>query len=982
MFCYVSTSVFTGDIQLNPGPVSLKSQYVSSPLDVYEPFLSPTVQKLRLATLNSRSVVNKSAVINNHILENKIDILCITETWINDGEFSNSLLSSLIPSNYVLSQYYGRPRPFRGVAIINHKSVHHTHVSTPVFSTFECVGSVITSSNSSFKLFVVYRPPSSSMSTFFTEFESLLEFHISANIDLIFVGDFNIHIDDLNDVNSIHFLKLLNTFNLCQHVSFPTQNSGHVLDLIITNASSNLVTCPFLLDTYISDHKTVCVDIDLPKPNINKVTFSYRPINKINFTDFNQDISNAFSNIDNFNLDSLIDHFNSNMSLILDKYAPLKTVTVKPRTSNPWFTSNLRSERSIRRQLERTWRKTRNESDKLAYKKQCHLYNSKVKKAQSDYFSSLFKSNSNTKELWHSIDKLLNRSSSSLPNSSSKHSADQFCTYFVDKIKTLRSKLPLIDLNPLSLPDKSPPIFSSFKLVSVDEIKQLILSSPKSTCLLDPVPSNLLPHCIDSIAPIITRIVNLSLSSGVFSKQLKSALVKPLLKKSNLDPNDLKNYRPISNLSFLSKLIERVIAARLSSHLSSHNLMSKLQSAYRKFHSSETALLYVQNDILASLDAGHSTALLLLDLSAAFDTIDHSILIHRLQHWFGISSTALNLLSSFLSDRFQTVITPTSKSNPVLLEYGVPQGSVLGPLLYSLYTTPLHSIISKYPGLRCHFYADDTQIYLSFSPELASSAFTSIETCIKDIFTWMIGNKLSVNPDKTEYLLFNSKNINVPVSINLNLNNISPSECAKNLGVIFQSDMSMDKHITSVVKTCFHQLREFRHIRSFIPKSAAIIFANAFIHSRIDYCNSLFYGLPKYSINRLQKIQNSVARIVTRTSRSSHITPVLKSLHWLPVQYRINFKLCCITHCALSLKEPYYLNSLLINRLNSHSLRSSSFNPLTLLFFNKKSNGFRSFAHAAPFLWNHLLNTVRSAPTYLSFRKSLKTYFFNQAFPT
>ena len=346
---------------------------------------------------------------------------------------------------------------------------------------------------------------------------------------------------------------------------------------------------------------------------------------------------------------------------------------------------------------------------------------------------------------------MLNRFSSSLPNSSSKHSADQFRTYFVDKIKTFRSKLPLIDLNPLSLSDKSPPIFLSFKLVSVDEIKQLILSSPKSTCLLDLVLSNLPLHCIDSIAPIITRIVNLSLSFRFYSKQLKSALVKPLPKKSNLDPNDLKNYRPISNLSFSSKLVELVIAVRLSSHLSSYNLMPKLQSAYRKFHSSKTALLYVQNDILASLDAGHSTALLLLNLSAAFDTIDHSILTHRLQHWFGILSTALNLLSSFLSDRFQTVITPASKSNPVLLEYGILQGNVLGPLLYSLYTTPLHSIISKYPGLRCHFYAGDTQIYLSISPELAS-AFTSIETCIKDIFSWMIGNKLSANPDKTEYL--------------------------------------------------------------------------------------------------------------------------------------------------------------------------------------------------------------------------------------
>ena len=124
----------------------------------------------------------------------------------------------------------------------------------------------------------------------------------------------------------------------------------------------------------------------------------------------------------------------------------------------------------------------------------------------------------------------------------------------------------------------------------------------------------------------------------------------------------------------------------------------------------------------------------------------------------------------------------------------------------------------------------------------------------------------------------------------------------------------MDKYISSIVKTCFHQLREFRRIRSFIPKSAAIIFANAFIHSRMDYCNNLFYGLPKYSINRLQRIQNSVARIVTRTSRLSNITPILKSLHWLPVQCRINFKLCCITHRALSLGEPHYLNSLLFHR--------------------------------------------------------------------
>ena len=142
--------------------------------------------------------------------------------------------------------------------------------------------------------------------TLFSEFESLLEFHILSKVDPIFVGDFNIHVDDLNDSNSLHFLKLLNTINLYQHVSLPTHNSGHFLDLIITNASSYLVICPYILDTYIFHHKTVCVAIDLPKPIVNKVTFSCRPINKINFTEFNQDISNAFSKLDNLILNRLL----------------------------------------------------------------------------------------------------------------------------------------------------------------------------------------------------------------------------------------------------------------------------------------------------------------------------------------------------------------------------------------------------------------------------------------------------------------------------------------------------------------------------------------------------------------------------------------------------------------------------------------------------------------------------------------------------
>ena len=193
----------------------------------------------------------------------------------------------------------------------------------------------------------------------------------------------------------------------------------------------------------------------------------------------------------------------------------------------------------------------------------------------------------------------------------------------------------------------------------------------------------------------------------------------------------------------------------------------------------------------------------------------------------------------------------------------------------------------------------------------------------------MVANKLSANPNKTEYLLFNFRIIN-PQVININLDSyvISPSYSSNDLGVLFWSDMSLDNHISSIIKSCFVQLRDIHRIRPLITKTAAITLANSFIHSRLDYCNGLFYGLPNHSIHRLQKVQNTAARIVTRSVCSSHITPVLKSLHWIPVNYRINFKICCITHRALSLYEPHYFSSLFSLRSNFHSFRSFSFSPL------------------------------------------------------
>ena len=209
---------------------------------------------------------------------------------------------------------------------------------------------------------------------------------------------------------------------------------------------------------------------------------------------------------------------------------------------------------------------------------------------------------------------------------------------------------------------------------------------PVKSCDLDPIPTRLLKSCIDSLLPPITKLISLSLSAGTFPPVFKSAHVTQLLKKPSLSKEDLKNYRPVSNLSFISKLIERVAASQIGSFLESTNKSNNFQSAYKQLHSTETALLKLHNDVLTAMDSGKVTALTLPDLSAAFDTIGHSILLQRLEMWYGFGGVVISWLRSYLSDRFQSVRLDHCLSKNVTLPFGVPQGSVLGTASFlSLY---------------------------------------------------------------------------------------------------------------------------------------------------------------------------------------------------------------------------------------------------------------------------------------------------------
>ena len=478
------------------------------------------------------------------------------------------------------------------------------------------------------------------------------------------------------------------------------------------------------------------------------------------------------------------------------------------------------------------------------------------------------------KTLFSTVNKLLHRSPErKLPTApSSQILADKFVKFFKHKITTIREELSIrhnsgqSDFNDLDVPSLDCS-FDSFVPVSDEELFKLCKKLLFKSCDLDPIPSSLLRQNLRLLLPIICKIVNLSLTSGSVPSTLKTAVLRTLLKKSSLDHEILKNYRPISNLKMVSKVIEKVVYHQLNTYLTGNDLYEPLQSAYRPHHSCETALLRVSNDILQSLDKRQCVAMLFLDLSAAFDTVDHSILLNRLRHKFGVCGNALKWFQSYLSNRCQFVSIDGVSSESLPLGCGVPQGSVLGPILYLLYTSPVADILRKHK-MSFHFYADDTQIYIPFScndDSALDDAICKINACLREIDLWMTTNKLKLNKDKTEFLLFSSKHCPLRSSpvIQFGSEIIRPSSDVRNIGVNFDSSMSMLNHIKLTCKSSFYHLRNIAKIRRFLSVKSTEILIHSLISSKLDNCNSLLNGLLKFLIDCLQAVQNASARLIT-----------------------------------------------------------------------------------------------------------------------
>ena len=932
----------------------------------------------KTALLNVRSLVNKSHLISDLIISHELDIMFLTETWLDLNNREFVLNESAPPNfNYIDASRIGKKGG--GVAVIYSDTYQCKQVSFGDFSSFEYLGAVLKCSPSVL-LLIIYRPPKY-CNSFFDEFSELLSIISIEHNCLSIVGDFNIHIDNPSDNNTIELNNLLDTFGLSQHVSGLTHNRGHTLDLFITKGlKSSFVSAS---DVALSDHLCIFLEMNItPIILTQSRTVKKRHINESTSALFMEAIS-LTPTLPSASVNDLLDNFNSTTLKAIDAVAPSRIKLISGKKKAPWRNApSVKQQKKECRKAERKWRKTKLHVYYEIYKESLNSYNQKLKKSRQSFFSDIISKNTNdARTLFATVDRLTCPPPQIVPDHLSTVKCNEFATFFMDKIKNIRlsisasaSKRNVASLHPQI---KSSINMTQFDVIDHIKLEETILGLKSSSCCLDTLPTTFLKNVFNCLATDLLQIVNSSLQTGIFPDSLKTAVVKPLLKKRSLDPSVISNYRPISNLPFISKILEKIVYQQLNNFLSANDLLDPFQSGFRPHHSTETALIKVINDIRMNTDSGKISILVLLDLSAAFDTIDHEILLDRLENWVGLSGTVLEWFRSYLQDRNYFISIGDYTSDLTNMTCGVPQGSTLGPVLFNLYMLPLGLIMQKHK-IAYHNYADDTQLYIALSSD-DYAPIDSLCQCIEQINDWMCKNFLQLNNDKTEIIVFGAKEERLKVTVHLESLSLKPKDQVKSLGIIIDSDLNFNSHIKLIRKSAFYHLKNIASIRGYMSKQDLEKLVHAFISSRLDCCNGLLSGLPKKAIKQLQLIQNAAARVLTRTKKAEHITPVLKSLHWLPVCHRIDFKILLIVYKSLNGLGPRYISDLLLHYEPSRPLRSSGTGLLIVPRTNTK-HGEAAFCHYATHSWNKLPEDLRSAPTLPVFKTRLKTYLFTVAF--
>ena len=937
--------------------------------------------------LNARSIINKLEDVISLITEmnHKPTYICISETWLTcdiEDRFS------LEDENYELFCTSRANKLGGGSAVYALKTpkINFKTISIHEFKTADVVtGQVSCSNGQKYIISQVYRPPGINHE-FVDELEQFLSKVNKLNIVTYITGDFNVDLFSIENCSfNESFFACMCSYGFLPTISKATRvasTSVTLLDNIFCNDVARISKTGIIL-TDFSDHFSIFAIIKTSREkDVNnretKTTFSYKEINS-----FKEHLVSRLDNLDKENdpeqaCTHIINAYSEGISLFSHTYSfSRKTSFIKP-----WKTQGILCSINHKNRLFSTKLKNPSKTNISNYNNFRNCLNMTITNAKKLHYQNEFtKHKHNPKKTWEILQKLLRNKTKQnvIPNKmlddegkeldDSPAIADGFNKFFTEIGPKLKQKIKHNYHIPATSAHLQLKEIMTLSPVTENNIEQIILNLKNVGAGVDGINSKIFKNSYKPILSKLTYFFNLCLSTATFPKALKIAVVKPIFK--NGDKHLLCNYRPISILPFMSKILEKVIYNQLSSYIINSNILTSRQFGFRNGHSTYMPIMLIQDLITNAFERNEYVVGIYLDLCKAFDTVDHTILIKKLAK-YGINGNSLKIIKSYLTERAQTVCVNDIHSNPRDIQMGVPQGSILGPLLFNLYVNDLVNI-----NIGCHFfmYADDTAIF--FNHHNAEILQTMINTTMPKISEWLDANYLTLNTSKTLFQIYSNHKHSLSLDVSINGVNIKQVNTIKYLGILIDSDMKFASHINCITNVISRNLGIIARTRQFVQTTQLLQLYHSLIEPYINYCCFVWGSTYKSQINKLVVLQKRAMRIIEGVFPPQSANPIFKKYNILKITDKAQLQILLIMH-RYSLNELPSAIKCLIQPVAETGHLTRLVHHFKVQFTTKNYRLF-TFALLGPKLWNNIISTnfaLSNVPHSKSvFKQYIKEYF-------
>ncbi len=794
---------------------------------------------------------------------------------------------------------------------------------------------------------------------------------------VLLTGDLNIDLLNKNDATTRNLESIMKSRGLSSCIDKVTRNaSGTALDHTWSRLKNKSES--YILLTDISDHYPCLTSFDLTVQDDQWTKIQYRVKSERNSQEFKNKLhSTDFNFAYNKNI-PINDRFKTMTDKLFETYNethPIKSKNVKNRKfNNKWLTVDIKNSINQKHKLYANYKN--NLIPEVIYKSFKASLKRTIKEAKKQFFTHKFNSiKDDPKMYWKNLNSLLNSSKNkdSLPKTIYNDNADLnneqeicdgFNNYFSTIAESAVNQIPPTEADYRDYLGTANLNIFNFEKISPIETKIFIKKFQNKNCNVNDIPVYIYKISSDIISEPLTFMINESLETGTFPDSLKCARIRPIFKKGN--KQNIKNYRPISILPFFSKLIEKMVHKQLIFYLNLNNIISQHQFGFLKNTSTEHALINIIESIYKNLEGKESTISVFLDLSKAFDVVDHGILLHKLSY-YGVRGFPYQWFCSYLNNRSHYVKINDKTSSTVNVNLGVPQGSILGPLLFLLYVNDMSSAVNS----KIIQYADDTTMITSDSDMDRLTSDTN-QDLIK-IYQWLCANKLCLNKDKSHFLLItNKKNPPDPI-IRIGGRDIAQSRDTKVLGLTIDNKLNFSTHLNHVANKLTSVSYAIYKLRDVLSSNILKTIYNALALPFLNYASVVWGQAPVKSKYPVMLIQRQLIRNISSAEFLAHSTPLFKNLKLLKLNDIIKLNTCLLTYKIKNNMTPALVTEIIScnqSRTNRYNVRTNPLNLCESPYMMEVPR--RSISCSGVKLWNALPNEFKSLKSLNSLKKNLK----------